>query len=577
MKSLKYSEILNLNKELEDSTQKSYNISLLSNVIVHQAKEIIEYPLRDSGVNANVLLGDYDNIVQESQKQTTTNAIIIFWELSNLVDGLQYKINLLSEEKIRAIEHKIKSEIEFVGKNLKHCPLLLINKFSSLFFSNLLIANNKLDELAEKLNRFIEKLNQSNIKLINLDKIIAGIGIDNCFDTRYYYSSKAPYTVGFFKSYAQFIKPLILSANGMAKKALIFDCDNTLWKGVLGEDGIDGIELSGESQNGAIFQEIQSIALSLCQQGVILGLCSKNNPEDVNEVLINHPDMILQDKYITVKEVNWSDKANNLRNISKKLNIGLDSMVFVDDSPFEVNLIKEELPEVTVLQVPEKLYEYPQMLRDNLGFFYNLSSTVEDSNKTKILHEQIQREEVKTEFSNIDDYLASLKIIVTIFKNEVSLIPRMAQLTQKTNQFNLTTKRYTESEIENMVSSSSTDVFSFSVNDKYGDNGVTGLCIVDVDNDKDAFIDTFLMSCRVIGRNVEYIFMDYIINSLINKNINKIRSTYKITKKNKQVERFYDECSFNLVNEKGAMKNYILSLNEYEKSEIKYIEVIING
>jgi FkbH-like protein len=577
MKNLKYSEILKLNKELEDSTQKSYNISLLSNVIVHQGKEIIEYLLRDSGINANIVLGDYDNIVQDSRKQIKTNATIIFWELSNLVDGLQYKIDLLTEDKYKEIEQKIESEIEYVVKNLEQCPLLLINNFSSIFFSKFAITNSKLDKLSDRLNKFIGRLNQSNIKLINLDKIITDIGTNNSFDARYYYSSKAPYTVSFFKNYAQAIKPLIMSSNGMAKKALIFDCDNTFWKGILGEDGIDGIDVSAETKNGVIFQEIQSIALSLSQSGVILGLCSKNNPEDVDEVLANHTDMVLRDKDITIKEVNWSDKATNLRNIAKILNIGLDSMVFVDDSHFEVNLIKEQLPEVTVLQVPEKLYEYPQMLRNNLGLFYNLSSTVEDSNKTGIYREQIHREEVKTEFSNIDDYLASLKIIVNVFKNERSLIPRMAQMTQKTNQFNLTTKRYTEAEIENMVLSSTTDVIAFSVKDNYGDSGVTGLCIVDIDNNEDAFIDTFLMSCRVIGRNIEYVFMDYIIQYIIDKKISIIESKYKKTLKNKQVEKFYDGCSFNLMNETETIKNYNLTVNEYEQSKIKYIEVIING
>ena len=575
MNNLKYLEILRLNKEFEDNIQNTYNISLLSNVIVHQAKDIIEYLLRDNGINANIALGDYDNIAQDSMKQKETDSVIIFWELANLVDGLQYKIDLLTNRTINEIEQKIRLEIEFVMKNLQRCPLILINKFSSLLFSRPSTTESKLDKLADRLNSFLESIIKSNIKLINLDRIIVDIGRGNSFDTRFYYSSKAPYTVNFFKSYANFIKPLVMSAHGMAKKALIFDCDNTLWKGILGENGINGIELSAETKNGRIFQEIQSIALSLSQKGVILGLCSKNNPEDVDEVFTNHPDMILQDKHITIKKVNWSDKVLNLKNISQNLNIGLDSLVFIDDSPFEVNLIKELLPEVCVLQVPTILYEYPQMLRNNLDLFYNLSSTAEDHKKTEIYNEQMQRASVKTEFSSIEDYLASLKIIITIFKNDVSLVPRMAQMTQKTNQFNLTTKRYSEIEIENMVLSPTIDVFAFSVKDKYGDSGVTGLCIVDIDN-QNVFIDTFLMSCRVIGRNIEYVFMDYIVCSLIDSTTTNISSIYKSTFKNRQVEKFYDDCSFKVINSNKIVKKYNLTTKKYKHKNIKYIKVKIN-
>jgi FkbH-like protein len=573
MNNLKYSEILRLNKELESNTQRSlYTIALLSNVVVHQGKEIIEYLLRDTGINANIELGDYDNVVQDSQKQGKSDATIIFWELANLVDGLQYKIELLTDDEIEAIEQKTKSEIGFTIKHLENSPLILINKFSSFFFSSSVIDDRKLDGLVDRLNKFLETISQSNIKLISLDKIIAGVGVSNSFDPRYYYSSKAPYTVTFFKAYAQFIKPFIMSANGMAKKALIFDCDNTLWKGILGEDGVRGIELSPSTKNGAIFQEIQSIALSLIQQGVIIGLCSKNNPEDVDEMLTNHPDMVLQDKHITIKAVNWSDKVTNLKNISKELNIGLDSMVFVDDSQFEVSLIKKQLPEVTVLQVPEKLYEYSQMIRSSLGLFYNLAHSVEDSIKTKIYREQKQRDQVKSEFSTMDEYLSSLELKVAIFKNDESLISRMSQMTQKTNQFNLTTKRYTEIEIESMVLSLKTDVYAFSVEDKFGDGGVTGLCIVNFDDDV-AVIDSFLMSCRVIGRNIEYVFMDHIVTSLIKSNIVNIKSKFIKTMKNMQVEEFFKSCSFQLENEEGSVKNYNLTVNKYKKNEIEYIEV----
>jgi FkbH-like protein len=575
MRELKYSEILKINKKLENNNELyAYDILLLSNVIVHQAKEIIEYTLRMEDVNATVELGNYDNIVQESQQQKQLDATIIFWELSNLIDGLQYKIELLNRDEIDAIEKKIKSEINFTLKNLESCPLVLINQFSSFQFSSLDIRTNILDNLAHRLNHYLESCIYPNLKLVNIDKIIASIGIQNSFDSRYYYSSKAPYTIEFFKAYSQFIKSFILSVNGKSKKALIFDCDNTIWKGVLGEDGFDNIEMSLATNNGSIFAEIQSIALSLSKQGVLIGLCSKNNPEDVKEVLTSHPDMILSDQHITITKINWSDKVTNLREISKELNIGLDSLVFVDDSPFEVNLVREMLPEVMVLQVPQKIYEYPKMIRRNLGLFYNHTLTEEDSKKTTMYKEQAQRERVKLEFSNIDGYLASLELKITVFKNDSSIVPRISQMCQKTNQFNLTTKRYTEVDIQKMVSSLTTDIYAFSVEDKYGESGITGLCILNIYDDKTAEIDSLLMSCRVIGRNIEYVFMDYIFENLKKINIRYVKGKYLSTNRNIQVKSIYNDFSFKLVDESNEERNYLLDVEKYKYSNIDYIEVM---
>ena len=571
---MRYSDILKQNKEWEDKLDSNaFEITVLSNIIVNQSKEILEYVFRHEGVNAKVTFGDYDNIVQESQKYKNSNTVIIFWELCNIIDGFQYKVELLNKNQFDEIFEKTKSEIDLVLKNLEKTSLVIFNTFTSLSFSN--IEKNKLDRLSIKLNRYLEEKKSANVKMVDIDNIIASVGIANSIDFRYYYSSKALYTVDFFKAYAEFVKPLIMAANGKSKKALIFDCDDTLWKGILGEDGFDNIEMSSNTKNGGIFAEIQAIALALNKQGILIGLCSKNNPDDVNEVITSHPDMQLREKFITIKKVNWADKVSNLKEISNELNVGLDSLVFIDDSSFEVNLIREQLPEVTVLQVPEKLYEYPKMLRENLGFFYNLSLTAEDRKKNEMYKHQVKRETIKKEFTNIEDYLASLELKINIFENDESIIPRMSQMSQKTNQFNLTTKRYTESDIQNFIDDPNSDVFAFSVSDKFGDSGVTGLCIITENIDsKIAEIDTLLMSCRIIGRNIEYVFMDYIIEKIKAPCIKNIIAKYIKTQKNDQVKEFYDRCSFELNDESESVRNYTLNGNNYETKKINYIEVI---
>ncbi len=570
---MKYIDIINSNKDLGDKLKiDDYNIALLSNTVVHQLKDILEYSLRVDGISAKIKLGDYDNIVQDSHVYQDIPIVLIFWELSNIVDGLHHTLELKNKEEYSQLLEKIKAEINLVLKNLDSNSLVLFNKFSSLSFTHMSLNSSKLDQLGSELNNFLSSLSQDNLKLVNVDKVISTIGVRKSIDYRHYYSSKILYTIDFLKEYSEFIKPYVLAATGRSKKALIFDCDNTIWKGILGEDGFEHIQMSPATKDGQIFAEIQSIAIEAYSRGIILGLCSKNNLSDVDEVLDSHPDIQIRDNNIVIKKINWNDKASNLREMAKELNIGLDSFVFVDDSPFEINLVKEQLPEVSVLQVPEKLHQYPIILREKLNLFYNLSSTLEDKKKSEMYKSQIQREQLQKEFTDIEDYLSSLQIKMELYCDEKRLISRMSQMTQKTNQFNLTTMRYTESDINKFIRNSQSKVYAFSISDKFGESGVTGLSIVNLDlNDKSAEFDTFLMSCRVIGRNIEYAFMNFIIENLKSEKVKIVKATYRKTKKNSQVSGFYKKCGFVQQSKSVDQTNYILSIDDYKPSSINYI------
>jgi len=577
IRSVKYADILKYNKELGDYLESNfYKISVFSNITINQIKEICEYGLRTEGINAHVQIGDYNNIVQSSIKFKQSNIIVVFWEASNIIDSMPFKIESMDDDQQDAIFKKTKHEIDLLLRNLQKTPLILFNKFTTIQFSNFNIRENKYDRLASQLNQYIENNMTANVRLVDLEKVIATVGVEKSLDFRHYYSSKMLYSVAFFKTYVEYIKPIIMGANGKAKKALIFDCDNTLWKGILGEDGFKNIEMSQETSDGAIFAEIQSIAMSLVKQGVLIGLCSKNNSEDVDEVIRCHPDMQLRDEDFTIIRSNWSDKVSNLKSIAQELNIGLDSIVVVDDSPFEVNLIKEVLPEITVLQVPGELHKYPELLRRNIGLFYNLSFTDEDSKKVEIYKQQKLRESVKKEYHDIEDFFTSLGLKITICQEDESVVPRISQLTQKTNQFNLTTKRYTESDIHNLNVMDNSKVIAFSVSDKFGNIGVTGVCIIIVDKNKTACIDTFLISCRIIGRNIEFAFMDYLINTLKDNGISSVKAKYIKTSKNSQVRDFYDKCSFVPTTITDLFKEYVLDIDDYKPGKINYIEVI-NG
>jgi FkbH-like protein len=504
MMQIKFNEIIRENGLLEQalSSENEYPIAVLSNLIVNQTKPILEYTLRSKKVYAKCDTGNYDNILQDSAEFSRHKMVIVLWEAANLIEGFQYKSNLMSGREMQEVIDRFTSEIDFVLNNLKDTSLVIFNTFSSLVFNHYNIRKNNFDRVCQALNDHLYSIQSANLIIIDTEKIIAKNGIDKSVDFRNYYSSKSLYTVDFFKSYCEHIAPIVLSVEGKAKKALIFDCDNTLWYGIVGEDGLNGIQMSASDKKGVVFEEVQSLAKNLAANGIIVGLNSKNNPEDVDEVLDKHENMRLTGEDIVIKKVNWNNKVDNLKAIANELNIGIDSLVFVDDSDFEINLINDMLPQVTTIQVPKLHYEYPEMIRQKLSLFYNKSVSKEDMSRLKMYREDQTRNTVKQDFSSINEYLESLGLELGIYVNNDKLIPRMAQLTQKTNQFNVTTRRYTEKDVEMFVKESKYLSFAFDVKDKFGDFGITGVAFAEIMGEE-ATIDSLLMSCRILGRKID--------------------------------------------------------------------------
>ncbi|PIX35158.1 MAG: hypothetical protein COZ59_06885 [Bacteroidetes bacterium CG_4_8_14_3_um_filter_31_14] len=576
MENLKYSEILAQNQILRNTVKGiPYRISVLSNVTINSLKEILEYSLRVNQINPSIELGNYDNIIQDSVRYKDSDLVVVFFDMLNVVDSVSTFFEDINDELYNNLKNRICAEIDIIIENLKDSPSVIFNSFSSNYFIPNYTQKTIVETLVIELNKYLEERKNINISIINIDKIFTKIGIKQAIDFRLYNSSKAPYTLSFLKNYVTAINPIIYKNTGKLKKAIIFDCDNTLWKGIIGEDGIEKIDMSISSHFGKFYNKIQQIAVFLSKRGVIIGICSKNNESDVTEVLLNHPDVILKDEYIAIKKINWEDKTSNLLLIASELNIGLDSIVFVDDSSFEINLIKEQIPEIVSIQVPSAIYEYPDFLLQYITNYFNLSLNSEDAKKTIIYKQQTERESDKKNHKSIDEYLASLNISLTISVDDLSQIPRIAQLTQKTNQFNITTKRYTENQILNMINSVHDNVFAVSVADKFGDNGITAVCIIktDLQNKKKCNIDTFLMSCRIIGRNIEFVLMDYIIGWLISHNFTTVTAKFIPTKKNQQVQDFYSLNGFALIKKESDYKIFSIELSKYQPKNISYISI----
>ncbi len=293
-----------------------------------------------------------------------------------------------------------------------------------------------------------------------------------------------------------YVKPM-LSLN---RKCIVLDLDDTLWGGIVGEDGFDGIKLD-QTSIGSAYVEFQKYLLSLWQHGVILAINSKNNFEDAIKVIKEHPEMVLREENFASMQINWNDKAQNLKTISKNLNIGLDSIVYFDDDPINQERIKQELPEVLTVKLPTDPSEYVNILK-RLNDFNVLQQTEEDLNRGKMYTQQLQRKELEKSVTNLDDFLKQLDIKVVIKEANQFTIPRISQLTLKTNQFNLTTKRYQEEDIIKYCGNPNMKVGCAQIEDKFGDNGITNAFIIEKNPDV-WVIDTFLLSCRVIGRGVE--------------------------------------------------------------------------
>jgi FkbH-like protein len=355
------------------------------------------------------------------------------------------------------------------------------------------------------------------------------------------------------------------------KKCLVLDLDNTLWGGVLGEDGMGGVALGGD-YSGKAFLLFQQQILELGRQGVILAVSSKNNLEDVRQMWHEHPDIVLKEEHFAALRIDWNNKADNIRAMAQELNIGLDSFVFLDDNPAERELVKQALPEVATPDFPEHPYILPAFFKKIAEQYFAIYAlTDEDKSKTDQYKANAQRANAQRSFTNMDEYIRSLDIVLTIADVNDLTLARAAQMTQKTNQFNLTTRRYTDADLRGKLAAGCR-IFTLSVRDRFGDSGMTGLCIVDVAGDA-ANINSLLLSCRILGKDIENAFVAYILKTLKSVDIQRVTSEYIPTAKNAQVRDFYEKNGFvvestdaaQVKHYKANLKTMIININNNYK------------
>ena len=391
------------------------------------------------------------------------------------------------------------------------------------------------------------------------------IGRSQLFDSHIYVSTEMVLSVDALPFVASRLMDIICAYEGYFKKCLILDLDNTLWGGVIGDDGLEGIQLGHGLGIGKAFTEFQIWIKKLKQRGIIICVVSKNDEETAKEAFEKHPEMVLKLDDIAVFQANWETKVDNIRTIQSILNIGFDSMVFLDDNPFERNMVRENIPDITVPELPEDPGEYLEYLY-SLNLFETASYSQADKDRTKQYQVEAQRVSLQKTFENEADFLKSLNMASTVSGFNKYNTPRVAQLSQRSNQFNLRTIRYTEADIEALAQDPDVIDLCFTLEDKFGDNGLIAVVIMKRQDDETLFVETWFMSCRVLKRGMENYTLNQMVDRARKAGYQRIIGEYLPTAKNKMVEQHYTDLGFQPL-ENTSTARYVLDISQYKMRE----------
>ena len=400
-----------------------------------------------------------------------------------------------------------------------------------------------------------------NFYLCDISSIQNQIGKSNIFQTSVYINTEMVFSIDALPMVASKTVDLIKALKGNFKKCVILDLDNTTWGGVIGDDGLENIHI-GSLGIGKAFSEFQYWIKKLKNRGIIITVCSKNTEAIAKEPFEKHPDMILRLEDIAVFRANWNNKVDNIRYIQRVLNIGYDSMVFLDDNPFERNIVREGILDITVPELPSDPADYLEYLY-SLNLFETVSFSSEDAKRTKLYQIEAERTSTQLNFTDENNFLQSLNMQSVIAPFNKFNTPRVAQLSQRSNQFNLRTVRYTDNDIVLMISSNNIFTFTFTLEDKFGDNGLVCVVVLKLKTENILFIESWFMSCRVLKRGMENFVLNKLIDFAKQKNIKMLESEYIPSSKNEIVDKHYFKLGF-----QEKSKNYWeLNVKNYQTKE----------
>lgn len=537
-----------------DAGARELRIAILGNFTIDPLVPVLRGEAARAGARGMTYVAPFDSVGPETLNQASglyafdPDLVLLAQWLDSLSPALSSRFVTLRAEQVEAeIDRVLTGITDACAAIRQHSSApILVNNFPLPAWTTLGILD---AQGADQHTHTIVRLNRElvsrargmrDVYVVDYMSVFARIG-SAAIDRRYWHVGRAPLGRGALvplgQEYGRFMRALL----GTAKKCLVLDCDNTLWGGIVGEDGPAGIQL-GTQYPGSAFVAFQREILNLHERGVILAVCSKNNEADVREVFRTHPEMVLRESHVAAWQVNWDDKATNIRRVASELNIGLDSLVFVDDSEFECGLIRDQVPEVEVITLTGE----PAGFVDGLlarGYFDTLSLSAEDRERGRMYAGERQRRQLEQTSASLEDYLVKLGIEAEVAPADARTIPRVSQLTQRTNQFNLTTRRYTEGDIQEMVRNPATDVLTVTVRDKVAPLGLVGVAIVRYDEGR-ASLDSFLLSCRAIGRGVEQSLLATVTARAAERGCRSLEAQFVPTKKNSLAAEFLPNSGF---------------------------------
>ena len=556
-------------------------IAILGGSTTHDIKDILDLFLLNNGIRAEFYESEYNqywqDVMFDNPELEAFKPDIIYIHTMNknithfpTLSDSKETVNSLLESEYKHFEQMWDKISEKYG-----CAIIQ-NNFDYPYWR--LQGNREVSDYHGTVN-FITRLNlcfaeyaqnHNNFFISDINYLSAQCGLDKWFEPSSWFMYKCAVAMQSIPYLCNNIAKIIKSIYGKNKKAFALDLDNTLWGGVVGDDGVENLKIGQETATGEAYLEFQEYLKAHKQLGVILNVISKNETENAMAGL-NHPNMLLKpDDFIMVK-ANWEPKSQSLIDIAHTLSLTPDSFVFVDDNPAEREIIRQQVKNATVPEIGETPENYIKAI-DRMGYFEVTVTSADDSAREKMYKENARRAKAELSFTNYNDYLLSLEMKAEIAPFIPTYYSRIAQLSNKSNQFNLTTRRYTQAEIEKISANDSYLTLYGKLKDKFGDNGIVSLVIGFIKDDI-VEIDLWLMSCRVLKRDMEYAMMDEFVRICKNKGISKIIGYYYPTSKNGMVKDFYSLHDFKKISEdENGNTTWEISIENY-KTKNKVIEV----
>ncbi|MDR2842904.1 MAG: HAD-IIIC family phosphatase [Spirochaetaceae bacterium] len=529
----------------------------------------------EKGFSADVFEAEYNQVERQIMDGNSelysfdADYIIIFQSTHKLLSHYNKlslnKQNTIADERLDFVKHIIsvfsKKRQRIIYFNYPEIDDAVFGSFSNKIEFSFLYQ-------VRKINYELMKIAQSNANFFICDiaAIQNKIGRDVMFSPSVYTSTEMVLSLDAIPIVASRAIDIVCAAQGASKKCVILDLDNTLWGGVIGDDGIENIQLGHGLGIGKAFTEFQYWLKKLKLRGIILAVCSKNNENTAKEAFIKHPDMVLKLDDISVFVANWENKADNIRHIQSILNIGFDSMVFIDDNPAERDIVRKNILGITVPELPQDPAEYLEYLY-SLNLFESVAYSNADAERTMQYQVEAERALTRQTFTNEGEFLKSLDMICEICCFDKFNTPRVAQLSQRSNQFNLRTVRYTDADIAHIAADNSFKNFTFSLKDKFGDNGLVCVVILKKEDAKTLFVETWFMSCRVLKRGMEHFVLNTITTFAKENNFKEIIGEYIATSKNDMVKSHYLGLGFEPQKNDEDRNLFVLNVEKYQEKE----------